>query len=187
MESGAAQSLLMYFVLPLWVMIAFADYLCHRVAHIEETAGVKETYIHLLGIAEIGVPVLAALFLDINALIIALMLVCLVLHDLTTYWDLRYAHSVRDIAPIEQHVHNYLGVIPLLAFLLVIVLHWGQFQALFGFGAEAPRFEIRWKEPPLAWRYVLSMLALIVIADLLPFFEELLRGLRAAANGRRSG
>ena len=187
MEANAAQLLLMYFVFPAWVLAAFADYLCHRAAHIEETAGVKESCIHLLGIAEMALPVLAALFLEINALVIALMLVCLILHELTTYWDVRYAYSTRDVAPIEQHIHNYLTLLPLLAFVLILVLHWGQFQALFGFGAETARFDVRWKEPPLAWPYVLTMLALVAIADLLPFCEELWRGLRTRPGGSRSG
>src|SRR5690349_23947212 len=36
------QNVLMYFVLPLWLVAGFADYLCHRAAHIETTSGAKE-------------------------------------------------------------------------------------------------------------------------------------------------
>jgi hypothetical protein len=32
MDSGAAQTVLMYFVLPVWLAAGFADYLCHRAA-----------------------------------------------------------------------------------------------------------------------------------------------------------
>ena len=35
MDSGAAQAVLMYFVLPVWLAAGFADYLCHRAAAIE--------------------------------------------------------------------------------------------------------------------------------------------------------
>jgi hypothetical protein len=41
------RGMLMYFVLPLWLAAGFADYLCHRAAHI----------------AEMAIPVLAALLL----------------------------------------------------------------------------------------------------------------------------
>src|SRR5690348_11308570 len=70
MDPTAAQSILMYFVLPLWVAAGFADYLCHRAAHIEDTSGPKESVLHLLQFAEMAVPTLAAIFLEVNALII---------------------------------------------------------------------------------------------------------------------
>lgn len=59
--------LLMYVVLPLWLAAGFADYLCHRASRIAETSGWKESLLHLLQFAELAVPVLAALFLEINA------------------------------------------------------------------------------------------------------------------------
>jgi hypothetical protein len=65
----------------------FADYLCHRAASIETTSGWKETLLHLLQFAEMAVPTLAAIFLDINALIIAIMIVSLIAHQATAIWD----------------------------------------------------------------------------------------------------
>lgn len=59
--------ILMYFIVPLWLIAGFADWLCHRASHIEKTAGVKESALHLLQFAEIGLGLLAALFLEINA------------------------------------------------------------------------------------------------------------------------
>jgi hypothetical protein len=40
--------ILMYFVLPVWLVAGFADWLCHRATHIESTTGAKESLIHLL-------------------------------------------------------------------------------------------------------------------------------------------
>ena len=60
----------MYFVLPLWLAAGFADYLCHRAAHIERTSGAKESLLHLLQFGEMAVAVLAAMFLEINALVL---------------------------------------------------------------------------------------------------------------------
>lgn len=36
------RAMLMYFIMPLWLAAGFADYLCHRAAHIEKTSGWTE-------------------------------------------------------------------------------------------------------------------------------------------------
>src|SRR3954449_4301548 len=99
------RSMLMYVVLPLWLAAGFADYLCHRAARIERTSGWRESLLHLLQLAEMALPILAALFFEINTGIILLMIVCLVLHQATAMWDVRFATAVREVKPIEQHVH----------------------------------------------------------------------------------
>ena len=179
------RGMLMYFVLPLWLAAGFADYLCHRASDIEHTSGAKESLLHLLLFAEMGVPVLAAIFLEINALIIALMIVCFVLHELTSLWDVSYASKLREITPFEQHVHSFLEMLPLMGLLLVIVLHWPQFLSLFGLAPA--RFELALKQPPLPWAYIAAMLALVLLFDVLPYVEELVRGLRARRNDNDVG
>jgi hypothetical protein len=140
MESSAAQAILMYFILPVWLAAGFADYLCHRASSIETTSGWKETLLHLLQFGEMAVPTLAAIFLEINALVIATMIVCLVAHEATAIWDVSYAYQRREITPTEQHVHSFLEMLPLMGLLIVVILHWQQFLALFGFGREAAEF-----------------------------------------------
>lgn len=187
MEADVARLALMYFVMPVWLVVGFADYLCHRASHIERTSGPKESVLHLLLLAEMGVPVALALFFEINALIIAVMIVAFVLHEATTLWDVAYASETREVTPIEQHVHGYMQLLPLLALTLVSVLHWPQFIALFGFGAEPPRLTLTLRQEPLPWLYVGSVIVAVLILDVLPFIEELLRGLRARrATARRS-
>src|SRR5256714_11593503 len=106
MDTGAAQAVLMYFVLPLWLAAGFADCLCHRAASIETTSGWKESFLHLLQFGEMAIPTLAAIFLEINALIIAVMIVCLIAHEATAIWDVNYAYHRREVTPTEQHVHS---------------------------------------------------------------------------------
>jgi hypothetical protein len=183
MEISVTQNILMYFVLPLWLVAGFADYLCHRAANIEGTSGVKETLLHLLQFAEMAVPTLAAIFLEINALIILIMIVCLILHEATAIWDVSYANKTRKVVPIEQHVHSFLEMLPLMGLVLVIILHWGQFLSLFGLGSEPARSTVALKQPPLPWTYVVTILFLVLILDLLPYLEELVRGLRARRTG----
>ena len=171
--------ILMYFILPLWLLAGCADWLCHRASNIERTTGAKESLLHLLMFAELGLPLLAAIFLQINAGIIAVMIVAFFIHEATALWDVSYAVTARDVTPIEQHVHSFLEMIPLMAILFVVSRHWDQFLALFGFGVEAPRFDLAWKEPPLPKTYVLSVMAAILLFELIPYIEEFLRGLRA--------
>ena len=88
--------ILMYFILPLWLVAGFADWLCHRASHIETTTGAKESLLHLLMFAEIGLPLLAAMFLDINGLIIAFMIVMFFVHEATALWDVSYATTASN-------------------------------------------------------------------------------------------
>src|SRR3954470_19041900 len=127
MDPAAAQSILMYVVLPLWLAAGFADYLCHRAAHIESTSGWKESVLHLLQFAEMALPILAALFLEITSGVILLMIVCLVLHQATAIWDVHYANATREVKPIEQHVHSVLEMMPLTGVLIVTALNWRAF------------------------------------------------------------
>jgi flagellar biosynthesis protein FliQ len=181
MSSDPTILILMYFVLPLWLAAGFADWLCHRATHIETTTGAKESLIHLLMFAEMGAPLLAAIFLEINALIIAFMIVMFLAHEATAFWDVRYAVTAREVAPNEQHVHSFLEIIPLMAIVCVVSLHWGQFLALFGAGEETARFTLTWRPDKLPIAYVVTLLAVILLFELLPFIEELLRGLSANA------
>lgn len=183
MTADVTQNVLMYFVLPLWLAAGFADWLCHRASNIATTSGAKESVIHLIMFAEMAIPVTAAIALEINALIIAVMIVCFILHEATALWDVSYATEMREVTPIEQHVHSFLEVLPLMGLVLVAVLNWDQFLALFGLGQGSARFTISLKQPPLPWAYIISILTAVVVLELLPFIEELIRGLRA--NGGR--
>lgn len=183
MQQDPSALLLMYFVLPLWFAAGVADWLCHRATRIETTTGAKESLIHLLMFAEVGTPLLAAIFLEVNALVIAVMVGAFFLHEATALWDVSYAVTARYVSPIEQHVHSFLEMIPLMAILLILSRHWGQFLALFGFGSEPARFDILWKGEPLPTAYIIVVLCIALLFNLLPYLEELRRGL-VASHGR---
>jgi hypothetical protein len=174
---------LLYFILPLWLAAGFADYLCHRASGIELTSGYRESLIHLLMFSEVAVPLLAAIFLEINALVIALMIVGFIAHQLTALWDVSFATDKRYVSPIEQQIHSLLEVLPLTATLIVIILHWSQFLSLLGLGTEAPRYRITLKPDPLPWTYVAAFLGAVLVFELLPYLEELVRGWRSRKRG----
>jgi hypothetical protein len=179
MSTETSQHLLMYCLTPLWIAVGFADWLCHRRSDIEHTAGPKESLIHLLMFVEVGLPLLAALFLDINALVIGVMLLAFLLHEATALWDVNYAVSKREVSPWEQHMHSFLEMIPLMAIVLVSLIHQDQFAALFGRGDEAPRFELRWKAQPMPTGYLLALFTGIALFSALPYVNELWRGIKA--------
>jgi hypothetical protein len=170
---------LLYLVAPLWLAAGFSDYLCHRATHIERNAGLKETLLHLLQLAEMGVPCLAALFLEITAPVLGLMAVALAAHEATALWDVRYAVSRRRVSPTEQHVHSFLETLPLGAFAFLSALHWPKFLALLGLRRETDRW-FRLKREPLPVATVAGVLGSVVTFELIPYLEEAWRDWRAA-------
>lgn len=169
-------SFILFFLLPLWLLAGFGDWLCHRRTDISKTSGAKESLLHLLMLAEIGIPILAGLLLEINALVLGVMLVGLLTHEATALWDTSYAATRRVITPIEQHIHSFQEVIPLMAFSLVALLHWEQFQALLGMNGQG-RYVLELKRHPLPPGYVSIFLGAAVLFEVLPFVEEFWRGL----------
>jgi hypothetical protein len=173
----AAWDLLAYFVLPLWMLAGFADYLCHRHSHIAHANGVRESLVHWLMMAEVGVPVVLAVFFRIDALLILVMIAAFIVHEITGNHDLKLAMATRKVTAFEQQVHSLLEILPLAALLLVMVLHWGQVQALLGFGPEQADFALAIKPPP-SLKEMVGPFGAFVVLVLIPYGEELVRGLR---------
>lgn len=179
MLSDPAVLVLMYFILPLWFVAGLADWLCHRASNIQSTTGAKESLIHLLMFAEVGAGLLAAMFLEINALIIIFMVIVFFIHEATALWDVNYATTARTVTPIEQHVHSFLEMIPLMAIVTVICLHWAQFLAIFHFGDEKALYTLAWKAEKLPTTYIIITMLIILLFELFPYLEEFYRGWRA--------
>jgi hypothetical protein len=155
------------FLLPLWLAAGVADYLCHRRTEIERTSGLHESLLHALQALQVGIALLAGLFLEITTLVAAVMIVAVVAHSATAYWDLAWTTGRRHISPFEQFVHGFLEWIPIVAVSVAIMLHWDQ--------VAAGSFELRWKEDPLPPRYVAMILAAVLAILLPPLLEELWR------------
>jgi len=173
----AVWNILVYVVLPLWVLAGFLDYLCHRVSD-RYGKGVlpQESLIHWLMVGEMAVPLLLAVFFRINALILVIMLIALIAHEITGYFDLKLAMATRKVTIFEHQVHRALDILPLTAILLVMALHWPQTLALFGAGPESAHFALDWKGAD--WRELLPPAILFLIGIILPYAEELYREVR---------
>ena len=84
-------------------------------------------------------------------------------------------------------MHAFLEMLPLVALLIVITVHWQQFLSLFGVGQQAPEIALRLRQPPLPWMYVSVVLSLVVLFEVLPYLEELVRGIRAEGSRPNRG
>nr|WP_313038688.1 diguanylate cyclase [Achromobacter ruhlandii] len=175
--------ILWYLILPLWLLAGFADWLCHRASHIAETAGPRESVLHLLMFGEIGIALLACLFLEINALVFALMIGLFFLHEATALWDVSYAVKRRHVSSLEQHVHSFLEILPLAAGLMLAARHWQAFLSLFGLGDLPADWTPRPRWPTVPIAYVSTLLGASACLALLPYALELRQGLRARPTG----
>lgn len=72
-------------------------------------------------------------------------------------------------------MHSFMEVLPFTAVALVLVNHWCQLLALFGFGAEPPVYGLQWKAEPLPLWYRAALIVAILLLAVLPYLEELRR------------
>ncbi|MGX1134373.1 hypothetical protein RKD49_006563 [Streptomyces glaucescens] len=182
----------MYGLLPSWFVPGVADWVMHRRTRIEETTGLKESLIHSLMMAEVGIPIALSLRHHVNPLLLSVQLAGAAAHEATALWDVRTAHhSDREVKPVEQHIHSFLESLPFGAIASLMCLHPDQVKSLLRGGRGDPdawRFVPR--RPPLPRGYLAGIAAAIGVCVLLPYGEELLRCGRAAVRrrkGRRPG
>jgi hypothetical protein len=170
----------LYVVAPVWLLAGFADFSCHRILRIEGSAGVRESSLHLLMLAQLGVAALAALLLDLTAAVFALMLVACLAHEVTTCLDLAYAESRREIPWYEQWVHGVQQAMPWAWLAGWMLVQAPQALALFGLGEAAPVWELRAKDPPISPVYLGTFLTAAALLVCGPFAYEWWRCWRAA-------
>src|SRR5690242_10307343 len=99
---NAAWDILVYVVLPLWMLAGFGDYLCHRATQIEHCNGVKESILHWLMLGEVGLPLATAVFFRVNALVMLVMVAGLIAHEITSHIDLQLAIRTRKVTALEN-------------------------------------------------------------------------------------
>lgn len=178
----AAELVLMFAVIPLWIAAGLADWWCHRRTRIEDTSGLPENVLHWLLLGEAGVALVATALLEINAAVLLLVFAAFLAHELTTFVELRYAVPRREVQPFEQMVHSFMEILPLLVLALLAVLAWPEVAALFD-GEAAPDFSLRTKVDPWPPAYLAAVAAAVALFNVLPMAEEALRCLRGP--GRR--
>ncbi|HUS24605.1 MAG TPA: diguanylate cyclase [Candidatus Binatia bacterium] len=184
--AALARGLILYAVFPVWVGAAFADWLCHRRSAIERTSGWREAALHWLLLIELAVPAAAVALLEVNALVVCLMLGGWVLHELTTYADLRWATGRRRVSPAEQMVHNLFELAPVVAGAMVLMLHWPAVRSLLRADGAAPDFGARLDLPQIPPGQGVMVAGVLLLFVALPYAEELARCLRVARAAARA-
>lgn len=111
---------------PAWLVAGALDYLCHRRTQIEHTAGPPESWLHLLQFVLIGVAFIPALLFELSPTILALMVVAVALHSIAAYVDTAYTQKRRHISALEQAIHGYMDVLPVVAVALLALSHWSE-------------------------------------------------------------
>ena len=162
-----------YFIIPIWVGAGFVDYLWHRRTKIETTSGIAESLSHTVMMIEAAPPVLAPLFLEINAGVLGWMIALSIAHEATVLWDLWFTAPRRAIPAGEQVTHTFLEAPPLMVAAAAIVTHWDQFLALLGRGRR--RHGLRLQRPVIPLSSILIVLAALGLLGALPHLDELRR------------
>jgi hypothetical protein len=170
----AAIFMLMYIVYPLWVAAGLADWATHRRTGIAVTSGLKESLLHWLMYFEIGAGMLAVAFLQIDAAVLAIVLVVFAVHEATVYWDLDYSTMKRDVGPFEQMVHSFLELLPLVSLALLAVI------------ADRGDWSLRIKDEPWPLDYVVAAAAASLLFNGLPLLQETVSCARVRLRTRRN-
>ncbi|MEU9573579.1 diguanylate cyclase [Streptomyces massasporeus] len=172
---------LLYGLLPSWFVPGVADWVMHRRTRIEDTAGTKESLIHSLMMAEVGIPIALTLRYEVNPLLLSVQLGGAAVHEATALWDVRTAvRSEREVKPIEQHIHSFLESLPFGALAALMCLHADQVTSLLHGGRGDPdAWRLVPRRRPLSPGYLAGIAAAIGTCVLLPYGEELLRCVRA--------
>lgn len=179
---------LLYVVAPVWLLAGLADAVCHRVMRIEHSAGVRESLLHLLMLAQLSVAALSPLLLQPTAAVFALMLIACLAHEATTCADLAWAASHRPVPWFEQWVHGVQQAMPWAWLTGWMIVYAPQALALLGLGGESRDWGLRPRQEPLPAGYVAAFLASSLLLVVLPFAYEWWRCWRARTHvGNSSG
>jgi hypothetical protein len=178
---------LLYGLLPGWFVPGLADWVMHRRSRIEDTAGTRESLIHSLMMAEVGIPIALTLRYEVNPLLLSVQSAAAVVHEATALWDVRTAvESDREVTPLEQHIHSYLESLPYGALASLMCLHADQVKSLLRGGRGDPD---AWRpvprRRPLSRAYLAGIAGAVGACVVLPYAEELLRCLRAGRRHRK--
>ena len=182
-SARSSQRYMMYVIIPAWSLVGALDWLWHKQTKIESTSGPQESAMHLLMMAEAGVPVLAGLFLDPNAGLLRLMTIGMLLHQATVMWDVSYTVSRRKIPAREQHTHTFMETLPFDILAVFACMHSEQFKAMLGLGNEKPDFKLKLKRPPLPILEIAAIFGAMGLFVGLPHAEEFWRCWKARQRG----
>ena len=157
-----------------WLLAGLSDFICHRRTDIANTSGVLESSLHLTQIFIIGTAMFLWLTLAPSFGLVLSIGFLVVLHAVAGYADTRVAYRVREIGPIEQHLHSVLDIAPWIGLAaLAVSFHQHADMEANGFGLRRPTL------PIAVW---IAIVTPSVVLVLVPAVLELVQAISA---GRR--
>lgn len=133
------QTLMVWVFYPVWLLAGAGDYLCHRHTDIEHTSGTRESWFHLLQYLSLLVALAALVLMNVNAVVFGIAVALVIVHTVLAHMDVSYTDGRRHISPVEQLVHAFMDVLPLVVVALMGVLHWSEIVD----GTDGPLFSLR--------------------------------------------
>lgn len=170
--------LLFWGLYPLWLLAGAGDYLCHRLTNIERTSGSAESWFHVWQFLSLVVAVAVGALLEANAVMFGMIVAAVLAHSVLAYMDVSYTDGRRYISPVEQLIHGFMNVLPVVAVSMFGVLHWQQIAG----GLNGAWFAIS----SLYSSRVLLLASFVVLAGA-PIIEELLRTRRYRGEHNKQG
>jgi len=171
---------LLFVFLPLWGIVGFVDWCCHRATHIETTSGLKESLMHSVMGIQVGIPILFCLLFQINVLVLLVCLSAWLLHEIVAHWDVHYAAPRRHISIWEMHAHSYLATLPFYMLVSIMIINWPVVLDLLQLNWQGQMVLTPVTIPHGGDGYLAAYLTAMVILCGFPYLEENLRCLRAA-------
>lgn len=168
---------------PALVAAGLVDWALHRHQRIEWTAGLAESLLHLLMLAVVGAAMLAGIWLEPTAGLLALLLAAVLVHEACYLADLRVALACRHIPLAEQWVHGFQHLLPWTGLAALMALAPDQALALVGAEGHEPRWTLRLNPREPGLQGVAPLLVAALLLNVLPFAEETWRSLRARQRG----
>ena len=178
-EGSTVRRMLLYAFLPFWFVPGMLDWYYHRKTKIEETSGTRESLVHSVMFASVGVPVSLALLFEIDGFTLASAALGAAVHEALTLYDVSYAFDRRYTGPAEQHVHSFLEVMPCVGAFLLAGTHPRAFRDLRErpWTAAVPQF--RRKKHPVPPAYLAAFFGAVALLIVAPYTEEFVRCYRA--------
>lgn len=168
---------LVWVLYPMWLLAGAGDYLSHRITHIERTSGTTESWLHIAQFGTLAVIFVCAVLLEITLAVLAIMVLASIAHTALSLIDVSYTLGRRHISAIEQHVHGFMNVIPIVAVCILAIMHW---ETLLD--TNAP--QLSWKDQPLSGTHIGWLLGSFAILAGTPIVEELARTRHADRTAR---
>jgi hypothetical protein len=113
---------LVYGLYPVWLLAGAADYVCHRRSDMAHTSGLVEARLHVAQFITVAIVFFGAVLWQPTIFLVVVIGVAALAHLVLSYIDVAYTQRRRHISSLEQHVHAFMDVLPIMAACLLAMI-----------------------------------------------------------------